>query len=258
MYHVPPFACLALIAAVSCAFGLEAGNAAMIAIGGPRKVTAEVVQDAENFDVAVRMIGVRAFDRATNDRCNREKATGYAIAALTQHLVPGERKALLRIRGQEVIDSGYDGKIFRLALRVPRDGVAITHAQRRPPIEKRNAERADASAEAEQAPEAGDTSSLFTVKQDYLDTIGVLSAKWRERLPSKGENKADADGFYQLIADAEEGIAGDFTALANEVKADKKLLSIEAKEVLTVAHDKEDELVDQLTERVKAFDKERE
>lgn len=238
------------------AFAGAADDAETISLSGPRKATAQISGNGDHLDVAVRMIGVRSFDRATNDRCNREKATSYAIAALKRHFAPQARELSIRIKGQEVLGTGYDGKTFELVLRVPRDGFVIAETGARPSASTKRAktprlERAEADEEQEAR---GASSDLLTAKQDYLDTIMLLAAKWSERLPATPDDGAAANGFYRQIADAEEGIAADFAALTREIKADKKLLSLELEELLATAAEKENSFVRDLTERVKAFE----
>jgi hypothetical protein len=211
-----------------CALAGANDAAQKISLGGPRKVNAEITRDADHLDVAVRMVGVRAFDAATNDRCNREKATSYAHAALKQYLAPHARNVSMRIKGEELIEAGYDGSIFSLVLRVPRDGLTIAEADGKWPARtkrpnKRSAE--SASRDEEQVTRVG-PSGLLTAKQDYLDTIDLLGAKWLEQLPAQPGHGAQAKSFYAAIADAEDGIAADFAALVKEIEADKRLLSM--------------------------------
>lgn len=248
------FASLVLLRVTSCAPAQAADDSDTISLGGLRKVTAQIASDRGNFEIYVRMIAVRAFDTATNDRCNREKAIGFAILALKQHLVPDARKASLKISGQEVIDSSYDGRVFQLTLRLPRDGVAITDAKAKPPPAALPSKKRQSAEVDQEAVASVGASSLLTAKQDYLDTIAVLSAKWRERLPDRPDDEAEAKSFYGRIADAEEGVAADFAVLAKEVKTDKKLLSIEVREVLAAAEEKEHDLIGELAKRVNAFE----
>lgn len=190
---------------------------AKIVLGGPRKVEATIDRQGDGWSVKVRMLPVRAFDAATNDRLTRDKARLYALQALTRHLI-GKDGGELAVSGAVVARTGADGGFYTLELTVPCDRVVVVDKEQPPP---KSDERVAFS------------SALFTRKSDLERTCLLVS----DFLLADLERLAHAKGesFDKGIADLEERTNAAFEVIAKEIDGEKLLLEIEAKELRETA-----------------------
>lgn len=97
----------------------------IISLNGVRQVEVTIGGDRDNFEVAVRMRPVQCFDKATNERLNTQKARSFGLQGLLKHLSGGMNKVRAAVSDVTVSSTRHDGKFFRLALRIPRDGIEL-------------------------------------------------------------------------------------------------------------------------------------
>ena len=226
-----------------------------IVLGGPRKVVAEITQDADDLSIAIKMLSVRSFDKATNLRISRDKAVQYAHAALARHLFPKQNnRVTFTLSGATVEKPTLDGKHFRLTFRVPLKGVSQKEVAETTDKIKRDSgsspvEEASLIKAKEKRPA---TINLFEVKGDYAETERLLSDSLKTAIPTLAEKAGDDQRkvFFRAIADLEEQADQSFDVLVAEMRQNKLLLSIEADELTRQVEKDRTELMDLLKKTV--------
>lgn len=218
-----------LCLAVALAATLDA-EPVSIELGGPRRARAVLMADDDAYRIQVRMTAVRSFDRPMNDQLNRTKARELALMALAKHLAGNQKAVTLRVRGEQVQDAREESQVFRLTLRVPREGVQVGSAEKR---------RADNDASDKMRPAVAITfnSALFTRKKDYSDTAREIVAIALHDLHGAQEiARKDPDArasLAQKIEEIRERAAKNLAKLRGEIEADLLLLSMEQEELRT-------------------------
>lgn len=226
------------------AFVLAAGAASgdepkTVQLGGPRKAEARVSATDAEYRIDVKMLRVRAFDQALNDRLNREKARQYGLQALARYL-SGKDTAEFTISGARVTDAGLDGAYFMASLRVPRDGVRqISTEHPGPDVGSRPGR--------EPGERVTFSSELFTRKGDLERTLDHLL---RFFLADVRQAERGAERFDHAIADIEEQAVRAIAAYRTDVKSEKLLLEVEAEELLARAGKAEEQVLDRLKDAV--------
>jgi hypothetical protein len=197
-----------------------AGKEVLLELGGPRQVHARIGVVENDYEVRVSMLAVQCFDDATNLDVNRSLARSFALQALARHLGKGP-PVTMTVLGARLGRSGLAGKSFTLTLRVPRDGAKVSDRVRPLPSED---DREDSTERAVFDP------SLLEGKGQYEQLIAQLEAALNAELKSLGRaaRAADADsGSLERRSRAlREKLQGNLDRLANEVRADRELLSI--------------------------------
>jgi hypothetical protein len=216
----------------------------LINLGGPRKVLAKITLADGEYRVDVRMLAVQAFDKATNDKVNRDKARLLALQALIRHL-SGKNEAEATLSGARIVSTGQDKQFFTLTLALPKDKFSLVEPSN-PAVEP-----------AGNIPGHGGErlkwkSELFTKKDDLLRTIDFLAMQFLNdiALAEKAEKE-----FDDRIAETEERAAIAFKALRNEVASEILLLSIEKEELVDKAKDAERQVTARLMQAVEQEEK---
>ncbi len=237
---------------VSC--GLVSQEPTEIALGGPRKVVASIESDPDVFLVTVRMRAVQCFDAATNRRLNQQKAKLMACRALLIHLNSGSPNQSRRIEvsNTTTVSSSLKGVLFEQTIRFPKENLVVSAQD---VISKTQAR--DRQPQPEPASEVKQA-NLFTRKQDHLDTLETLNDSIIQDLRDvRGQRAtpADTDRFYSRIAECEEDQVTRLANLRREVKADRLLLSLEQDEIFAQIDRRETEILHELSELVKSWER---
>ena len=203
-----------------------------IDLGGPRKVSATILEREGDYEIRVSLIAVRCFDPSLNRRLSQEKARSFAAEALIRHLRGGKQQSAT-IRNAEVMEAGIVEARFVLVLRVPRNGVRFLETQ-------------DVKPKA--TPQEGKTSGpLFEPKDDFQETLEIVTRTLSDDLP-KFSGKLEQ--FYEAVSAAEELGVTRLNLLAKEIKEDRWLLSTERDELLRAVTTEEESFLRSLRVRV--------
>jgi hypothetical protein len=225
-----------------------------IVLGGPRKVVASIETDPDSFLITVRMRAVQCFDATTNRRLNQQKANLMACRALLIHLNGRKPNQTRRIEvgNTKMVSSSLKGDLFEQTIRFPKENVVVVAP------EEVYGRKANGRQPQPESPSDIQESNLFTRKQDHLDTLEALNDSivqdlqiLRRESPSPGET----DRFYSRIADFEETQVTRLASLRREVKADRLLLNLEQQEILAQINRRETEIVHDLSEIVKSWER---
>jgi len=215
-----------------------------ISIGGPRKVTASISSQDDGIVVTVDMIAVHCFDAARNKLINRAKAESYAKLALAKHLRGDNQETLsVSLRGKEITEARLVEKRFRLAMRVPQNGITIEKV----PASDKSSSRTNSKSKIAAINLGG---SVLTIKSDYLTTVESLALSLSEGLPAIPSKQSEQEPFFESIAKSEEEGAAAFSAIRLEMEADKLLLSIEKEEIASQINHSERDYIDLLHQQV--------
>lgn len=239
------------ILVVACGFacsvlgdvGPDHGASTEYKLGGPRKVSARIVETESDFRITVQMAPVRCFDSALNKKVNREKARTFALVALAKRC-SGEkaRDSRVTVRGGEIIDSRLDKGRFVLTWRVPRNGV-----ERALPAKESQA------GESPTAFHAGPSTSLLTAKEDCMTTLQLLADVLAADIPQAPNSKNGNEAFLRAVADAEERGVDAFKEIRSDIEANNLLLAYERDELLVAVQESEKSYLKRLADRVKAL-----
>ena len=229
-----------LISLFSTAMRADEPAPVRISLGGPRKVEAIIAAQDGGIEITVRMIGIGCFDSATNNRLNRERARVYAMHALARHL----GKQTFVVKGVTVGEAHTEGKTYSLIVIVPKDGlVPATQAIGKATPKEGNAAKIDLDK----------FRGLLTAKEDYIATLRQLSRSMVEDLPPTPADMKHENDFFRSVADLEESGVNSFSALRKEVRSDKRLLTIEADEVIVLLEKEEANFIERLKKHVDRF-----
>ena len=229
---------------------IAAPDPVSVNLGGPRKVEAKISTQDGEYRVDVRMLAVKAFDNATNNRINRDKARLLALQALIRH-VSGKNEAEATMSGVRIIATGTDKQFFTLTLSLPKDKFMLVQAPAaavKPPKENQPAGKPAAVAERLKW-----KSELFTKNDDFQRTIDLLKEQFIADIVVA--EKAAKD-FENSIAEIEERTAAAFKALRAEIAAENLLLTIEMEELVAKTKNTESQVMAKLTQAVERKDKE--
>lgn len=185
-----------------------------IELGGPRKANVTINDVEGAYEIEVSLIPVRCFDSAMNRRLSQEKARSYAVEALVRHLGGGKRQ-VVTLANVETIEAKNVGSRFVLVIHVPRKSVKLSESKDK-----------KLTAESE---EGHVRRPLFKAKDDYLETLDIVTKKLIEEMPVFTGKLA---GFYETVSNAEEIGVTQLTSLGNEIRADRWILSTEREELL--------------------------
>jgi len=204
-------------------------------------VEATIEDKGQDVIIAIRMIGVSCFDAATNNELSREKAKAFALDALARHL--GIKNALT-VKGMTITEAHRQKNIYFLTVNIPKGGVtkAIPTHQDKKPTDKQT-----------EKPDLGNMRGLFTVKEDYTDTVRSLSYVILADLPPKVADTKHDEVFFKSVADLEEIGEKGFSSLRKEIRTEKLLLQIEVEELLEVVDSEETGFLNRLKQHVDEF-----
>lgn len=198
----------------------------VVSLKGVRQVEVTIGGDRDTFAVAVRMLPVRSFDKATNARLNREKARTYGLQALAKHLNHEAEASRATVSGTEIVSTRLEGRFFELTLRVPRDGISVTKL----PADSTTAKR---TTKAKRSEDVVSSSSLLSRSGDLRSTIEQLGDLFESEMKSLNVMKFDSETAFELaVVELEERTETQFRQLESELRADKLLLSDERAELL--------------------------
>lgn len=247
--------CLLILIEVSSAAQSE--DKTTIALGGPRKVVAEIAQDGDDLIVEIRMLSVRTFDNATNLCLSREKSRQYAQAALAKFLLPDAKgRVTFTLSGATVEKATLEGKHYRLTMRVPRNGVAQKEVAEKPAKTSNDVTAVFVEEPATTQPLVKRPAkiNLFEVKGDYAETERLLFESFKTVIPTLPDEPIEDQRklFYSAIADLEEQADQSFDVLIAEMRKNKLLLTIEANDLVKQVERDRAELMDLLKNAVEA------
>lgn len=239
----------------------EESRSKRFVLGGPRKVVAEVAAGTNDLKIDVEMVAVGCFDQATNKRLSRSKAEHYAHEAIARFLFPKEsNQVTFLLSGTTIERSVLDGKLYRMTLRVPRNGITRnSDSERR---EKRTKDSASEASEVAVRRTNEETASakinLFEVKGDYAQTLRLLTESFETSIPALPERSTDEqqEAFFKAVADFEGMAKRGFKVLAAEIRQDKLLLTIEADELVQQVERDQADLMDRLKESFESLPEE--
>ena len=203
-----------------------------IEFGGPRKVTAQVIQNDRALDVTVEMIAVKSFDKATNKLLSQEKAIRYVQLAIGNYLgKEGGKSVRFGLSGVEILSSKINENRFRLDVRIPNfDAERLDELEKGKLHEGENVV-ADASEVNAVINSPGRLPKLriFAAKEDFCETSQFLLRALKSEIPPSlvDLNDEEREDYFRSIADLEEKAEVDFDSLVRDVKQCKILLSIE-------------------------------
>jgi hypothetical protein len=225
-----------------------------IVLGGPRKVVASIDTDADSFLITVRMRALKCFDATTNRKLNQQKANLMACRALLIHLKGTKPNQTQRIEvgNTTTISSSLKGDLFEQTIRFPKENIAVVPSEE---IHKSEASDRQPMPESSSDIQEG---NLFTRKQDHLDTLESLNKSIVQDLQGlrrESPNPGESDGFYARIAVFEEAQVTRLASLQREVRADRLLLKLEQEDILAQIDRKETEILHELSEIVKSWER---
>ncbi len=198
---------------------VAADQPVVVSLNGVRQVEVTIGGDRDAFEVAVRMKPVQCFDKATNERLNAQKARSYGLQGLLKHLSGGKEKVRATVSGVTVANARHDGKVYRLTLRVPRDGIEVV----RSPETREPPRRTQKSPNTE---EVQVTSAFLTCFGDHAATIEQLVLVFNQELdPVKSKPLDSGNEFEIAIAELEERLAARFDQFERDVRADNLLFA---------------------------------
>ena len=206
---------------VVSAVSVRGEESVVVSLKGVRQVEVTIGGDRETFEVAVRMLPVRSFDKATNARLNRDKAKAFGLQALAKHLSHGAKASRATVSGTEIVSTRLEGKFFELTLRVPRDGVSVTALSA-------TSAPAKPASKPSRSEDVISSSSLLSRDGDFRSTIEQLTDLFESELKSLNAMQFDTMTAFELaVVELEERTETQFDQLSNELRADKLLLSDE-------------------------------
>jgi hypothetical protein len=225
-----------------------------IFLGGPRKVVASIESEPDVFLITLRMDAVQCFDVATNRRLNEQKAKLTACRALLIHLKGSKPKQTRRIEvgKTQTVSSSLKGDLFEQTIRFPKRNLVVVAA------EESAKTKANGRQPKSEPPSGIQEGSLFTRKQDYLDTLEALNDSIvRDVRGLRGEHgrSGETERFYSRIADFEEEQVIRLASLRREVKSDRLLLIPEQEMILADIERRQTEILHELTEIVKSWER---
>lgn len=198
---------------------VAADQPVVVSLNGVRQVEVTIGGDRDAFEVAVRMKPVQCFDKATNERLNAQKARSYGLQGLLKHLSGGKEKVRATVSGVTVANARHDGKVYRLTLRVPRDGILLNLETREP---------SRRTAKPPLTEEVQLTSALLTCFGDHSATLAELAAVFEQELdPVKSKPLDNSNEFDIAIAELEDRLTTWFKQFEKDVVIDKLLLDDE-------------------------------
>lgn len=223
---------IALCVLIYVSSTVPAEDQKFIELGGPRKATAAITELGDAYEIEVSFIPVRCFDSGMNKRLSQEKARSYAVEALIRHL-GGNNRQSATISNIEIIEAEIVDARFVLVVRVPRIGVRLTEATKAKPTRK--------------SQDGTTQRSLLKAKDDYLDTLEVVTKTLSEDLPMFNGNLLE---FYEAVSDTEELGVTRLVSLSKEIKVDRWLLSPEREKLLQLVALEEERFLTRLRKQV--------
>ena len=219
---------------------IAAPEPVLVKFGGPRKVEAKITTLDAEYRVDLRMLAVQAFDDATNNRVNRDKARLLALQALIRH-VSGKNEAEASISGVRILATGIDKQFFTLTLAVPKAKFSLVQAAaaagNSPP------DHSPAGKPATDGERLKWKSELFTKKDDFQRTIDLLKGQFAADI---GMAEKPGNAFEPLVAEIEERATTAFKAIRAEISSEMLLLSVEMEELTAKAKEAESRVMAQL------------
>lgn len=231
---------ISFVASVSLAITVLAGNdtTATVDLGGLRQVKANLTISESDYLIKLRMLAVQCFDPTTNATLNREKGRQLALQALARYL-SDRPAAQLTVSGARVENTSGDGKVYSLTLRVPRRGVVLVQEGTKPPEKPVPNDKA--------SDQVVFSSSLFTARRDYLNTLEQLAINCLADLQrverAVGKAKKTEPAFFQNIAELEERALANLDRFAAAVKDERLLLTVEKEELSAALSREKDRLL---------------
>lgn len=202
-------------------------------VGGLRKAIATISESGDRYEIKVSLIPVRCFDPGMNKRISQDKARACATEALLRY-VGGSKQQSAILSNVEIIEAGVIDTRFVLVMRVPRTSIQLVEVQGK----HSTAKPEDRSA----------SPSPFTAKDDFLETLGVISKALKDDLPMFTDS---IENFYEAVSDAEEIGVNRYNSLAKEIREDRWLLSTDRDELLQAVTTEEKRFLKNLGKRVK-------
>ena len=218
-------------------------------IGGVREVMAMVDEKDGSYVVSVRFLPVGCFDKATNLKINRSKASDYALLALSKHLKVMEDKRL-SVSGMTTSSFTVDIMACVAELRLLKTGVRTIAQSSANKTASANEEIAHPSVSSHDAtPPTND--GFLGRRSDYIDTIKNLYSLIVQDIPDDSNQE---DEFNLKVAAIEERSVEISSELKKELLNDRMLLSLEQKDIIGFLDRSQADLLDRLRRCVEGFD----
>lgn len=235
---------------VVCIAAFYSQHTTTIDLGGTRKVVVDILEDEEKLDLKIEMNAVQSFDQAMNEVVNREKALSYAKFGIWKYRSPNSNKGVLTLKGLEVYSSGSDGSRYYLQVRIPLSGVEID-------VNSNDPSKTSSTTHGLERPNPRESvanvfvwksKSLFTAKNDLIETCEVLRQSFQSQIPEMPKDLDFESGneFLSRTTKLEEGVVETFNRFRSEIHESKLLLFTEVKEVLDYVTTTEKQLFDVL------------
>jgi hypothetical protein len=197
----------------------EESSKATIRLGGPRKVTVEIIKSDSSYRITATFLPVKSFDKAMNTSLSRDKGDAFVREALFKHL-GGMNGQSITISQLKKLKSDYTENLFTYMVELPVNSLKIQQLKK-----ETNPVKTQKSTAVPK--------SILNAKADQLATLDFILVANEGEYP---KYKEDLEDFYKKVAESETTIIQRLEAFANGVKADKWLLSIERDELIQKAN----------------------
>lgn len=207
----------------------QASEPTSVKIKSVRKCEATVEQADGAYIVVVKMVPIRCFDPATNKSLSVRKANNMALVALLKYLYPDQKNVSISCSGVQTIKTDFSEKVCSVECRIPQKGIKIIDSSA---IAKENSKKSDKSRQTSGAKIVTSKSSLLNRQADYQETIDELADVQLRSAPQCACSSKESDAFSEKIADYEEQIDNQFSALKKAIEQERELLRLEKSELI--------------------------
>lgn len=207
----------------------QASEPTPVKIKSVRQCEATVEQTDGAYIVAVKIAPIQCFDPATNKSLSVRKANNMALAALLKYLYPDQKNVSISCSGVQIIKTDYSEKVCSVECRIPQKGIKIIDTAA---VAKENSKKSDKTRQTSGPKIVSSKSSLLTRQADYQDTIDELADVLLRSAPKCKCSSQESDVFYEEIADYEEQINNQFSALKTTIEQERELLRLEKSELI--------------------------
>jgi len=198
-----------------CFLGDPIKDKSTVRLGGPRKVSVDIVKTDSTYLLTATFIPVRSFDNGLNTALSRDKGDAYIREALFKHL-DAKNGQSIEINQVKKLKTNYSKDLFTYVVEIPIDSIKLQLIKQ---------EKSKDKPQTIIAP----PKSILNAKADQLATLGFILKTNEADYPSF---KNDLDDFYKKVAESENTIIERLEAFVKGLKNDKFLLSIERDDLI--------------------------
>ena len=203
----------------------QASEPVPVKIKSVRKCEATVEKTEDSYIVDVKMAPIRCFDPSTNELLSIRKANNLALISLLKHLYPEHNNFSLSCSGMQTIKTEFTENVCRVVCRIPQKGIRVINS---PSVVKEKPQMNSTSS----SKVVSSKSSMLTKPADYQETIDELADIMLHSAPKCACHSEELDAFIEAIADYEEQIEKQFSALKKTIEQERELLRLEKSELL--------------------------